>query len=260
MAAASALLELGIAPLLFWERSRRWGIYAALSMHLTILLLIGPLGLNIYRGVWAWNFGMAAWVVVLFWNFNDPILFSPVRDVVQGAVILFFGLLPFLNMFLLWDDYPSFHPFSGGTMDAYLEVPQGEEPKLPRSARDVMVGGRVYFSRWSDKDTNIAAYPAERVYRGIFWQLCRQVPDLNLVIVSKPEWPSGKTTDKRESCPTLSSDSPAHSNAEPPIDALFKMLGSALPTAISRFPHQIIDKPPKSYRSRAFGVRSASKR
>ena len=207
MAAASALLELGIAPLLFWRRSRRWGIYLAVSMHLIILVLIGPLGMNYFQDVWAWNVGMAAWVVVLFWNFNEPTRLSPVRDATRGAVILLFGLLPILNMFSLWDDYPSFHPFSGGTIDAYLEISQGEEPKLPRSARDVMVGDRVYFSPWSINDTNADAYPAERVYRGIFWQVCRQVPDLILVIVSKPEWPSGKTTDKRESCPTLSTDS-----------------------------------------------------
>jgi hypothetical protein len=210
MAAASALLELGVAPLLFWRRSRRWGIYLAVSMHVIILVLIGPLGMNPYPGVWAWNVGMAAWVVVLFWNLNEPIRLSPVRDVVRGAVILFFGLLPILNMFSLWDDYPSFHPFSGATMDAYLEVPQGEAPKLPRSAQDAMVGDRIYFSPWSNKDTNVDAYPAERVYRGIFWQVCRQVPDSILVIVSKPQWPNGRTTDKRESCPTLSTDSPAH--------------------------------------------------
>ncbi len=215
MAVASASLELAVAPLLFWRRSRRWGIYVAVSMHLLILLLIGPLGMNIYPGVWAWNVGMAAWVIVLFWNLNEPIRLSPVHDMPRGVVILFFGLLPILNMFSLWDDYPSFHPFSGGTVDAYLEVPRGEESKLPRSARDVMIRDRVNFSAWSDKDTRIDAYPAERVYRGIFWQVCRQVPDLILVIVSKPEWPSGKTTDKRESCPTLSTDSPAHSNAEP---------------------------------------------
>jgi hypothetical protein len=91
-----------------------------------------------------------------------------------------------------------------------LEIPQGDEPKLPQSARDVLVGDRVYFSPWSIKDTNVDAYPAERVYRGIFSQVCRQVPDLILVIVSKPEWPSGRTTDKRESCPALSTDLPAH--------------------------------------------------
>ena len=147
---------------------------------------------------------------VLFWNSDEPTRLFPVRGVMQGIVIILFGLMPILNLFSLWDDYPSIHPFSGATMNGYLEIPQGEEPKLPRSAQEVMVGDRVYFFSWSMKDTNNDGYPAERVYRGIFRQVCRQVPDSILVIVSKPEWPSGRTTDKRESCPTLSTDSPVH--------------------------------------------------
>jgi hypothetical protein len=202
MATATALLELGIAPLLFWRRSRRRGICLVVSMHLIILALIGPLGTNGYQCVWAWNVAMAAWVVVLFWNFDEPTRLSPVHSVMGYAVIFLFGLTPILNMFSLWDDGASFHPFSGAAVDAYLEVPQGEAPKLPGSAQEVMVGDRVYFSPWAVKDTNGDSYAAERAYRGVFRQVCRQVPELTLVM-NKTEWPSGRTTEKRESCPTL---------------------------------------------------------
>lgn len=99
---------------------------------------------------------MAAWVVVLFWNLDEPIRLSP--DLMQGVVLLFFVLLPFFNMFSLWDEDLSFHQFSGATVAAYSEVPQGEVSKLPQSARYVMVGDRVYFSTWSDKDTRIGAF------------------------------------------------------------------------------------------------------
>ena len=206
MAAASALLELGIAPLLFWRRSRRWGIYLALSMHLIILVLIGPvfsghLGMERRHGSVGCSF-------VLEFQRADAPFSSPRCDTGHRD----HSLWPNADTqpVLTWDDYPSIHPFSGATMNAYMEIPQGEEPKLPRSARDVMLSDRVYFFSRSMKDTNTDGYPAERVYRGIFRQVCRQVPDLTLVIVSKPEWPSGRTTDKRESCPTLSTDSPAH--------------------------------------------------
>jgi hypothetical protein len=211
MALASALMELGIAPLLFWRRSRRWGIYLAVSMHLSIVVLLSPLGLNIYPCVWAWNVAMAAWVVVLFWNFDEPTRLSPVRSVMGVAVILLFVLMPILNMFSLWDDGASFHQFSGAAVDAYMEIPQGKAWELPQSAREVMVGDRVYFSPWAVNDNNSDSYASERVYRGVFRQVCRQAPDLTLVIVSTPKWSSGRiTTDKRESCPTLSTDSPAH--------------------------------------------------
>jgi hypothetical protein len=209
MAAASAACELSVAPLLFWRRSRRWGVYLAVSLHLMILVLIGPLGSNIYQCVWAWNVGMAAWIVVLFWNFNEPVRLFPVRDVMRGAVIFLFVLMPILNMFALWDDGASFHQFSGVSVAAWLEIPQGKEPELPRSAREVMFDDRVNFSDWAVKDTNADSYAAERVYRGVFRQICRQAPAAILVI-EKYKWPSGRATDKRETCLIVSRDSPSH--------------------------------------------------
>jgi hypothetical protein len=55
--------------LAFLEARSSLGIYLAVSRHVIILVLIGPLGMNSYPGVWAWNVRMAAWVVVLFWEF-----------------------------------------------------------------------------------------------------------------------------------------------------------------------------------------------
>src|SRR6516225_5294535 len=91
----------------------------------------------------------------------------------------------------------------------FWAIPRGEEAKLPQSARDVMTGDRVDFSAWAVKDTNGDSFASERVYRGVFRQVCRQAPEL-ILVMSRTEWPSGRTTDKRESCPTLSTDSPAH--------------------------------------------------
>ena len=198
MALSSALLEVGASVFLVWRKTRFFGVLAVATIHAFALLLIGPIGMRFVPVVWPWNFAMVAYVLILFWDYDGPIL--RVRDSVHALTIVLFGLLPILNLFSLWDAYLSFHAFSGATMDAYLQVPEGKENELPPAARRVLSGHRVNFFSWSLSDTRASAYPAERVYRSIFNQTCKSAPDLELVILSKPEWPSGRTTEQREKC------------------------------------------------------------
>lgn len=199
MALSSALLEVSAAALLFSRRGRHFGVLAVATIHAIALILIGPIGMRYAPVVWPWNVAMVAYVVTLFWNYDGSLF--PVRDMMQGVAILLFGLLPILNLFSLWDAYLSFHAFSGGTMEGYLQIPQGKETELPPAARRVLIGNRVAFVNWSMADTRASAYPAERVYRYIFKETCKTAPDATLVIVSKPEWPSGRRTETLESCP-----------------------------------------------------------
>jgi hypothetical protein len=201
MALLSALLEFGAGALLIWPKTRSVGIAVIVVLHLTLLLLIGPIGLNYAPVVWPWNVAMASWVVALFWKWTERDAFK-IRDPVHAVVLILFGLLPALNLVGLWDAYLSFHAFSGAQMDAYLEVPPGLETELPEPARRVLHDHRVYFASWSFADNGASAYPAERVYHRVFKTMCKTAPDIILVIVSKPQWPSGRTTEISETCVT----------------------------------------------------------
>lgn len=199
LALATALLEIAVGLLLLWPRTRRYGIAAVIFVHASALFLIGPFGMNYAPVVWPWNIAMIAYVWILFRRYDRSIL--RVRDPIHVLAIVLFGLLPILNLFSLWDDYLSFHAFSGSQMDAYLRVPKGTERELPATARRALQGGKVWFANWSLSDNGASAYPAERIYHSVFRRLCITAPDLELVIVSKPEWPSGRTTEAREECP-----------------------------------------------------------
>jgi hypothetical protein len=198
MAVSSAFLEVGASVLLAWPKTRVFGVVTVATIHAFALLLIGPIGMRFVPVVWPWNFAMVAYAIFLFWGYDGPIL--QVRDPVQALTIVLFGLLPILNLFSLCDAYLSFHAFSGATMDAYIQVPEGKENELPPAARRVLNEHRVHFFNWSLSDTRASAYPAERVYRSIFNQTCKSAPDLELVILSKPEWPSGRRTKQMEKC------------------------------------------------------------
>jgi hypothetical protein len=195
----SALLEIGACVLLTWPKTRNLGVLAVAAIHTIAFLLIGPVGLNYAPVVWPWNIALVAYVMILFWNHKGNIL--RVRDPAHAFVVVLFGLLPILNWFSLWDDYLSFHAFSGATMNGYMEIPMEEESALPMSARQGVHQHKLLFVEWSMNDTRASAYPAARVYRSVFRETCRIVPNAVLVILSKPEWPSGRTTSVREKCP-----------------------------------------------------------
>ena len=199
MALSSALLEVGAAALLFSRRGRQLGVLGVAAIHTIALILIGPIGIGYAPVVWPWNFAMVAFVWILFWNYDGSLF--PVRDPTQVLAVVLFGLLPILNLFSLWDDYLSFHAFSGATMNAYLQIRPGKQAELPLAAQRVLEGNKVAFVDWSLLDTRASAYPAERVYRYIFWEICKTAPDVQLVIVSKPKWPSGRTKNLVEDCP-----------------------------------------------------------
>lgn len=199
MALSSALLEVSAAAFLLLRKTRAVGVIAVATIHVVALLLIGPIGMQFAPVVWPWNLAMVAYVLVLFWNFDSPILH--VRDPAHALTVVLFGMLPVLNLFSWWDAYLSFHAFSGAHVDASLQIPDGKESELPPAARRVLYKHRVSFDGWSMSDTKASAYPAERVYRSIFRQTCKKAPDAELVIVGKPEWPSGRTSETVEKCP-----------------------------------------------------------
>jgi hypothetical protein len=70
-AAGIAVGELSVAVLLAWPRTRRIGLWAATAMHGTLLVALGPLGLNHSAGVLIWN---------VFFIAQDWLLFSPHRS------------------------------------------------------------------------------------------------------------------------------------------------------------------------------------
>jgi uncharacterized membrane protein YphA (DoxX/SURF4 family) len=198
MALFSALLEVSAGGLLLSRKCRTLGVLAIATIHAIALFLIGPLGINYAPVVWPWNFALVAYAFILFWRYDGVVWRE--RTLIYGLTVVLFGLLPMLNLFSLWDDYVSFHAFSGATMDAYLQIPEGKETELPPAARRVIQGHRVAFANWSMSDNHASAYPAERVYRSIFRETCKSAPDVLLVVVSKPDWPSGRRAERLEKC------------------------------------------------------------
>lgn len=74
------IAELTTALMLMLPRTRRWGGYVAIAMHVSLIFLLSPLGMNHSVGVLAWNAVLAGQAYLLFAKRSVATAKAPVPD------------------------------------------------------------------------------------------------------------------------------------------------------------------------------------
>lgn len=174
---------IGALGLLFFKNKRR---VAALliAMHLFILVLLSPLGVNHNSVVLPWNFAMILFLLVLY--FTKETTSFKFKDLINGYQIVFFiliGVLPLLNFLGLYDNYLSFNLYSGNLQKMYICVEnRGEasqfEPYFSKNKTVVDCSNAILLSNWSVKELNVFPYPEKRVYLKIMQKWKAQNPTI----------------------------------------------------------------------------------
>ena len=209
-AVVTPFIESGAAVMLLFPRTRVLGVLLLTSMHLGILVVFGPLGLNFNRSVWSWNVAQIAFVFFCFWKRTGPhwrnILWS---DNWAHRVILFFFLcMPIGSPFGIWDDFLSHKLYSWSTKEAEIDLLKPEvEAELPEEVTHgirVKNGRRfVHVLKWSYHVFESPPYHAYRVFNSIFAKLCDNVThreDLELRIFGNPSFITGITDITKYRC------------------------------------------------------------
>ena len=113
------IAELAIAAGLAWPRSRRVAGVFAIFMHLVLLMILGPLGLNHQAGVLIWNIQFLGQAVFLFqWipaaklatvvsHGNENAWYRTVGNCSVASIAILVMVLPCTERFGLWDHWPS---------------------------------------------------------------------------------------------------------------------------------------------------------
>jgi hypothetical protein len=179
---ALPLVEMLAAGLLCFERFRKVGIILLAAMHLIILALFGPLGLNRNPVIWPWNLLMPVLLVLLFYRQS----FLPQRNfftkIFSWVMVGCFCILPWLHLADRWDHYLSFTMYSGGIGQLYLctDDPAALQKmgKYMGSFRNGMIPCRYPVSvyHWGIREMNTAPYPQLRVYQSIGRQWKNRFP------------------------------------------------------------------------------------
>ena len=187
-------VEITIAFLLVFIKTRKAGVVAALSAHLFILLYLSPLGIDRNYVVYPWNIAMISGVVLLFWRNEETLFIFPKgmvwRAFQVGSLVLLF-VLPLLNLAGRWDHYLSFSLYADKTHHLFIAIEETEAKKL-NGVYDTYVvtlpgvrGGLIIGAdQWSMNELHVPVYPETRIFNSIARQFCRHdIPEGKMVFM-----------------------------------------------------------------------------
>ena len=194
MAAPFVQILFGVG--LLTRRFRRVALILAVAMHLFILAMFGPVGLDWNPIVWPWTATMAALDILLFagnaqFSFREVIWTDARWD--HAAVLALFLLLPILSFFNLWDSLLSSAIYSGNLTEAIIYASDAGARDLPAAVRQYVVHTSpdtnvLNIQRWATQDIDVIPYPETRVFRAIAKNLCGHLTDpAQLVLVVREQ-------------------------------------------------------------------------
>lgn len=160
---AAPFLECAIGGGLLTRRFRHAALFFAITMHVLILITLGPLGLNHNVVVWPWNLTMIAFLLILFrrteWPAPRSIIWAR-GFVFQNVVLVLFALMPILSFFNLWDDEFSSALYSGNKTSGVIYLSDDVFNRLPSEIGEYVTEegpnrNRLDINDWSTRDENL---------------------------------------------------------------------------------------------------------
>lgn len=163
-------------------------IYALLlvGMHVFILILVGPTGLNYNPIVWPWNVVMMVFILMVFYNSSTVISFKNLVSGYNKVLFVLLGILPFFCFTGLYDNFFSFNLYSGSLKHFLICVDEkkvGKEyqPYFSEAKRLCGTNSVILGNNWALTEMNIVIYPEERFYKGIMKKWKEQHPNSEAV-------------------------------------------------------------------------------
>ena len=192
---AVPLVQVAFGVGLLTRRFRRASLLAAVAMHLFILAMLGPAGLNWNDIVWPWTAAMAIFDLLLFSGaeFSWREVVWRRRDPAHAAALVLFAMIPALSFFNLWDSYLAAALYSGNLTEAQIYLSDAGRVSLPAAIASHLAHTSpdtnvLNLQRWAIEDLNVTPYPETRVYKAIAKSVCRELRDpAQLVLIVREQ-------------------------------------------------------------------------
>jgi hypothetical protein len=193
---AVPFLQVAFGIGLLTRRYRRASLILAIAMHLFILAMFGPAGLDWNDIVWPWTAAMAIFDILLFSSAPEiswrEIAWSG-RHPCHVAAVALFAMLPALSFFNMWDSYLSSALYSGNLTEAQIYATDAGKASLPAAISSRLVHTSpdtnvLNLQRWAIEDLNVTPYPETRVYKAIAKSVCGALRDpTQLVLIVREQ-------------------------------------------------------------------------
>jgi hypothetical protein len=197
----STLMTLGeflVGLLLVFPATSRWGAIGSLVLHCSLLLALGPFGLNHHAGVLLWNMCFLCLIPILFlWppqGQNEEARSS----VFVRTLVAMIWLFPLSGLLGFADNWPSWQLYSPRPENWILQVHVTDRGLMPTEVQSVIAEPTplsewctIKLDRWSLEQTRSPMYPEDRFQREVIRILLAKCPDdLKFRIeISEPEFP-----------------------------------------------------------------------
>jgi len=127
--------ELLVAVLLIFQTTRRLGVLTAIGLHLGLVAILGPWGMDHHVGVVIWNLVFALISAILFWPTrkqpdSQAESFSPERFSTKHTLtIVFTAIVVCLPLYSAWDHWLAWGLYSPNNRRCTLQliVPPGQD-------------------------------------------------------------------------------------------------------------------------------------
>ena len=166
------LIEMAAGAGLLFHPAKKICLLILILMHGLILLMLGPLGLNINAVVWPWNLLMPFCLYFVF--FKPAMVFSKTNFYKPfiWLVLLCWWVMPWLQLAGYWDKYLSAVLYSGGVEQLFIctQNPAAQKqmaPYLDSTFRVIPCDNSLSVYNWGIKDMKTAPYPEKRVFEAI---------------------------------------------------------------------------------------------
>lgn len=190
IAASFPVAELLVALGLLIPRTRQWALWAAVLMHVCLIIAVGPRGLNHHQGVIIWNIYFIVQDLMIFgpWFERKRLPDSSASDTgwslslaavsgFQRGVLLvawFAMLAPFLEPLGYFDHWPAWGLYSSHHDRVTLLIDEQDISALPPSLQPFVNlpqplsrWCRVRVDRWSLAELDVPVYPQARFQWGV---------------------------------------------------------------------------------------------
>ena len=166
------LIEMVAGIGLLIKMTRRIAVWVLCLMHLFILLMLGPFGLNINAVIWPWNLLMPLLLVSLFYNTAFALRYFRSPNFFSWLVLLCWWILPWLQLKGYWDKYLSSVLYSGGVEQLFIctDNPAAKKQMAPyfdSTFRIIPCSTSLSVYNWGIKEMKTAPYPEPRIYHAI---------------------------------------------------------------------------------------------
>lgn len=184
--------------LLIFPRTQRWGCLGAILLHCSLLLALGPMGLNHHAAVLLWNLCFLCLVPILFPLHRRVQANDHPYSRRQRIVLAIIWLFPLSGLFGIADNWPSWQLYSSRPETWILSVHEADRKLLPDTVQS-FIAEPAPLSEWcvikldrrSLEQTKSPMYPEDRFQRAVIQNLLAQSsePIRFQVEISEPEFP-----------------------------------------------------------------------